>query len=685
MSNKSVLLEIGVEEVPARFIPSALRMMRELAEAGFNNAALSIGDIQTFATPRRLAIVVRDIPPVQPDRVREVFGPPTKAAFTPDGKLTKAGEGFARSVGIASDKLIVRSKDKGEYVVAVVEDKGRPTAEVLPEILKKIVLSMHFPKAMRWGDGDMKFVRPIHWIAALYGADTVTFEIENITSGRISRGHRFLAPDGFEINSADYYVQALELQSVIVDKARREEMIAQGARELAKSVGGTLVEDEELLSIVACLVEYPVPVMGTFSPDYLDLPDELLTAVMRGHQKYFSIADAGGKLLNHFIITSNTRIENAETVRAGAHRVIKARFDDARFYYTEDLKHPLKNRREDLKKVTFQDKLGSQYDRLTRMESLAGALADLISPDNKDKAMRAASISKCDLISGVVREFPELQGIMGMYYARHDNEDDAVAIALMEQYMPLYSGAKVPETELGCVLSLADRIDNIAAFFSIGLKPTGSEDPFALRRHALAIIAILMEKGYPLTIMDMVRMAKTGLHAGAEIEADIRAFFEQRFEPLLGGMGYAYDVVQSVLPFVTTRQIGGLRARCEAVAQFKQSEIYREFLIAIKRVRNIVPGRAVTPFNEALFNTDEERELYKSFASIRESVKALTDEAQYSEAISTLTKMNAPINIFFEKVLVMDRDEAIKDNRLSLLANIWAVAADVADFSKLQE
>lgn len=711
MSNKTVLLEIGVEEVPARFIPSALRILRELAETGFNENALSIGDIQTYATPRRLALVVRDVPPMQPDRIREAFGPPTKAAFTPDGKLTKAGEGFARSVGIEPSKLVIKAKDKGEYVVAVVEDKGRPTAEVLPDILKKIVLSLHFPKAMRWGDGTMKFVRPIHWIAALYGADAVTFEIENITSSRISRGHRFLAPDAFEITTADAYVSLLEEHSVIVDKARREDMIAKGARELAKSVGGTVVEDEELLSIVACLVEYPVPVMGTFSPDYLDLPDELLTAVMRGHQKYFSIADSSGKLLNHFIITSNTRIENAETVRAGAHRVIKARFDDARFYYHEDAKHNLTDRINDLKKVTFQDKLGSLYDKAMRMERLAGEISDVICPASKDKAMRAALLSKCDLISGVVREFPELQGIMGMYYAKYilkfsvvmtdsgiemkkwDNkvtpnengEDDAIATALMEQYMPLYSGAKVPATELGCVLSLADRIDNIAAFFSIGLKPTGSEDPFALRRHALSVIAILMEKGYSLTIMDMVRMAKAVLPAGADIEADIKAFFEQRFEPLLGSMGYTYDVVQSVLPYATTYPLSTLKARCDAVVTFKREPWYTSFLIAIKRARNIIPDHELPKFWVSSLTTDEERALYQAFDSTFTDASRMASEGRFSEALLAMKPITEPINLFFEKVLVMDKNEAVRNTRLALLQIIWAMTNEVADLSKLQE
>lgn len=687
--SKSILLEIGTEEIPARFIPSALRMMRELAEAGFSDAAITIGSIETYATPRRLALIVNDVIPMQPDRVREVFGPPTKAAFTPDGKPTKAGEGFARSVGVAPDSLVVRTKDKGEYVVAVVQDKGRATADVLPELLKKIVLSLHFPKAMRWGDGTMKFVRPMHWVAALYGNDVVTFELENLTSGRTSRGHRFLAPDTFEIENPTAYASQLEARCVIIDKARRERMIADGARELAQSVGGTLVEDEELLSIVACLVEWPVPVMGTFSAEYLELPDELLTAVMRGHQKYFSIADASGKLMNYFIITSNTRIENAENVRAGAHRVIKARFDDARFYYKDDLRHPLHARRDDLRKVTFQEKLGSVHDKLQRIERLAGELASIICPDKKSAAMRAASIAKCDLISGVVREFPELQGIMGMYYANNDNEGADIATALMEQYLPLGSGGAVPQTDLGAVLSLADRLDNIAAFFSIGLKPTGSEDPFALRRHALAIVSIMMERGYEMSIMALVDLALAGTGnikvTAADARGDIKAFYEQRFEPLLSGMGYSYDVVQSVLPFTTANPVGSLKARCEAVAAFKREPWYAEFLGAIKRARNIIPAHVLPPVDESFFRTDEERALYQAYGATYQDAARMAAEGKFAEALLAMKPISEPINLFFDKVLVMDKDEAVRDNRLALLSAILAMALLVADLSKLQE
>ena len=407
---------------------------------------------------------------------------------------------------------------------------------------------------------------------------------------------------------------------------------------------------------------------------------------MRGHQKYFSIADKNGRLRNHFIITSNTRIENAETVRAGAHRVIKARFDDARFYYKDDMRHPLHARREDLKKVTFQDKLGSVYDKLVRMEGLAGALADAICPDKKDSAVRAASIAKCDLISGVVREFPELQGIMGMYYANYENRPHDVAIALMEQYMPLGSGAKVPETDLGAVLSLADRMDNIAAFFSIGLKPTGSEDPFALRRHALAIISILMERGYSITLKEMTEIALVGLHKAPEATgADIRAFFEQRFEPLLAGMGYTYDVVQAVLPYVTTHSLTTLKARCDAVAAFKAEAWYTPFLIAIKRARNIIPPSERWRVLQSLFITDEERSLYQSFESANTDVVSMADEGRFSEALLAMKPITEPINTFFEKVLVMDKDESVRNNRLALLAVIWAMTYDVADLSKLQE
>jgi len=391
MSTRSLLLEIGTEEIPARFIPRELEEIKTLAAKILDEAAVGHGELSSYATPRRLAVIINDIPLKQEDRVREAFGPPKQAAFDKDGNPTKAAIGFAKSQGIDPSALTIKPKEgKGEYVCAVVEEKGREVKEILPELLQKVVLSMNFPKAMRWGDGTVRYARPIHWIVALFGSESVEFEIEGIKSGNTSRGHRFLAPEEFTIKSPEDYVETLRAHEVVVDVKERMEVIKAQATELAAKADGTAEADDELKSILACIVERPQCVLGDFAADYLELPAELLTSVMIGHQKYIPIKGPDGKLRNAFIVVSNTKAENADMVKAGAERVIRARFDDARFYYTEDRKATLASRVEALGKVTFQEALGSLLDKTERIKKLAGALADILCPDKKDLAVRAA-------------------------------------------------------------------------------------------------------------------------------------------------------------------------------------------------------------------------------------------------------------------------------------------------------
>jgi glycyl-tRNA synthetase beta chain len=476
----------------------------------------------------------------------------------------------------------------------------------------------------------------------------------------------------------------LEKKRVMVGLGDRMESIRGQARKLASRVKGMPALDEELLSITACLVEYPVCVLGGFSVDYLSLPDELLTAVMVGHQKYIPIKDKEGNILNSFVIVSNTSSENADMVRVGAERVIRARFDDARFYFEEDRKVRLADRLGALKKVTFQEKLGSVYEKAVRTRTVAERLASRIAPEKRAMATRAAELAKTDLVTGVVREFPELQGVMGMYYARIDGEDADVAEALREQYLPLSSGGEVPETEVGTILALADRADNLASFFSIGLKPSGSEDPFALRRQALGIIAILGERGLPLSVRDVMEPALSGTEV-REVEEEVLSFFEQRFEPLLTGRGYAYDLVQSVLSRATGLPVFELFGRLEALKEFRKHKGYNEFLVAIKRVKNILPEGGHEAPGEDLFQADEERALFAALQVVEKDVEKKTASSDYPGALSGLMALTGPINDFFDQVLVMDKDERVKANRLALLARVWAAAFHVADFSKLQE
>jgi glycyl-tRNA synthetase beta chain len=688
MSDNQVLLEIGVEEIPARFLPQALRLLKEVTEEVFRQNFIGFHTVKTYATPRRLSMIAEGVPLMQEDRVREVFGPAKKVAFAPDGTPTKAAIGFANSQGVKPEDLVIKTKGKGEYVVAVVEEKGLPVKDVLPEALKKIILSLHFPKSMRWGTGTLRFVRPVHWILALFGKDVISFEIDGIQSGDVTYGHRFLSPAAVRIEDISAYQSVLENSYVIVDQEKRKELIIKQAEECARSVSGALGYDDELISTVTFLVEYPHAVLGSFSEEYLELPEELLISVMKDHQKFFSVKDSKGNLKNYFIVVSNTKADNSDIVRAGAERVIRARFEDAKFYFREDKQKTLFERLEELRNVTYHDRLGSLYDKTMRVKGIAEVLSDIVCPDKKDKVERAVLLSKTDLITGVVQEFPELQGIMGMYYALHDGEDREVAVALREQYLPAYSGDRVPESDIGAVVSLSDRMDNIASFFSIGLKPTGSEDPFALRRHALAVVAILIEKGYDVSIKQMLEPALSNLShipESKDAEPEILRFFEQRLDPLFQSQGYSFDIVQAVISFAAELPLKEVTGRLDALKEFKSHPEYNSFLLAIKRVRNIIPSKELPGLRKELLKADEEIALMEGLESVRDNVNTLLKDSEYSKAIDEAVKLTGPINRFFDNVLVMDKDEAIRDNRLSLLSEIWSAVSKIADFSKLSE
>ncbi len=684
----SLLLEIGTEEIPARFLSPALRMLKENAESLFGEYLIESSEIKTYATPRRLIVLVEGIPPVQKDRVKEVFGPAKKAAFDEKGNPTKAALGFAQSQGVKVADLAVKRKEKGEYVVALIQQKGIDVKDLLHEVLRKLILSLNFPKSMRWGSGNLRFVRPIHWILALFDGVTIPFDIDGIKSGNFTKGHRFLSPGTFVVKEIPFYLSLLENNYVIADQDERRKLIERGITSLASSVEGKALRDESLIETVTYLVEYPVPVLCEFSPDYLDLPKELLITVMKDHQKYFAVEDEKGKLKNYFIVISNTKNENSEIIKTGAERVIKARFEDASFYYEEDLKKPLHSRVEDLKRVTFHDRLGSLYEKTERIVKLASFLSDKISPHKKKQIERAAWLCKTDLISGVVGEFPELQGLMGKYYALHDGEDKEVANAIFEQYLPSYSGGGLPETDEGSVLGLSDKIDNIVSFFAIGLTPTGSEDPFALRRQALGVIAILMEKGYGLTLREIVEKAEENLSdAGPSLTDEVLNFFAQRIEPLLSGQNYDVDIIQSVIHLVDSALLREIRKRAHDLSKFmgEKERDYNSFLLAVKRINNIIPKTEIPAPMEYLLLEPREKTLYGEILTIKPSVHTLIGEGRYFEALASLSALTESINDFFDKVLVMDKREEIKLNRFALLKEIWAMTSMVADFSKLKE
>ncbi|MGQ9571355.1 MAG: glycine--tRNA ligase subunit beta [Thermodesulfovibrionales bacterium] len=682
------MLEIGTEEIPAGFLRGAIQSLKANAAAILSDNYINFSEIKTYATPRRLVLMVTGLPEKQSSRVREVFGPPKKVAFDEKGNPTEAALKFASSQGVDVGSLVIKKKDRGEYVVSVVEDKGMPVKDLLPEILKRIVFSIRFPKTMRWGNGSIRFARPIHWILSILDSDVIHFEVDGIKSGNMTYGHRFLSPAKFQIKEITTFKNLLENNFVIVDHEDRKKRIIEGIRELSSSVGGVPIEDEELLETVNFLVEHPFPVICSFNEEYLELPKELLITVMKDHQKFFAIQNHQGKLTNYFIVVSNTREENEEVVRVGAERVIKARFEDARFYFKEDRKKTLYERIEELKKVIYHERLKSLYEKTERIVSLVDFITKRTASSKREKLIRAAWLSKTDLLTGVVKEFPELQGIIGKYYALLDGEDIEVANGIEEQYLPKHSGGKLPDTDVGCILSIADKIDNIVSFFALELIPTGSEDPFALRRQALGIIAIMLEKQYSISMKDLILHAmhnlKTLFIPPVNTEEKVYLFFEQRFEPLFSDMGYDPDIIQSVIHMSLEIPVKELENRAYAIRRFKQEKFYDDFLLAIKRVHNILPKEGIYKLHKDLLIEKPEKILKEKIDSIGPQVKSLIEKKKYFDAILLLVNITEPINYFFDHVLVMDKNGEIRQNRIALLKEVWETAMTIADFSKLK-
>ncbi len=686
MTYSSLLLEIGTEEIPARFFAAVLDELRDNAGRLFDEYRIICSDIRSYATPRRMVLIIDTVNPVQTDLTKEVFGPAHRAAFDSQGNPTRAAQGFAESLGVPVSDLKVKKKGKNDYVVAQIEEKGSETKKVLPDILKRLILSLHFPKSMRWGAGTLSFARPIHWILALFGSEIIVFELDGIKSSNLTRGHRFLSPASFKIKDPSSFSNLLENNYVHLDQEKRKKLIREGIDNLFHQSDARPLMDEALLDTVNFLVEYPTPVLCSFDREYLDLPKELLITVMKDHQKYFAVQDGEGRLTNNFIVVSNTTSDNSETVRIGAERVIKARFDDAKFYYNEDLKKSLFSRIDNLKQMTFHDEIGSIYEKVQRLTALTEYLADTIIPSLKDKAVRSALLSKSDLVTGVVREFPELQGIMGSYYAQHGGEADEILESFKEQYMPHALGSPLPKTEVGALLSLSDKIDTVASFFSIGHCPTGSEDPFAIRRQAMGIVSILLDRKYPFalrTLFDHALNNLKGLPFDKQTAPNIQNFMEQRIEFIFSSAGYAADLIQSVLPLSYDYPLQSIAGRLEAIRNFRKEDIFPDFLLVMKRVFNIIPKKDLPVVNTSLLKQQEEKMLYDTFVAMRDELIHACKKEDYAKGLLTLSLLTTPVNTFFDKVLVMDKQEQIKINRLSLLTDIWTHASLIADFSKL--
>ncbi|NOQ50999.1 MAG: glycine--tRNA ligase subunit beta, partial [Desulfuromonadaceae bacterium] len=576
---------------------------------------------------------------------------------------------------------------KGEYLYISKVIEGGETAEQLPEILPRVIGKISFKKSMRWRDLDIRFARPMHWIVATYGGEVVPFVFGDLQSGNLSRGHRFMAPDEFTVSGVEDYLVQAEKQHVIPQIEKRRQLIEEQLGVLAKQLGGKINPDEELLEEVGFLVETPQALAGSIEARFLQLPPELLITSMREHQRYFTLIDEQGKLLPHFITIANTHAKDPQVVVAGNERVLRARLADAMFFWQEDQKSKLEAHLESLKKVVYQAKLGTSYEKIERFTELASGLAQQLAPAAVELTRRAATLAKCDLETAMVYEFPELQGVMGREYALLEGEDPRIATAIYEHYLPTQAGGELPSDDIGAFVSLADKIDTICGCFSVGLIPTGTADPYALRRCAIGILAIILDRDYAVSIPDLVEKSVTLLEPkrqrpAAEIIADVIEFIRLRLVNMLTGQDYPQDVVDAVLSAAFGEPVDAVE-RVKALAELKGQEDFEPLSVAFKRVGNIIKGGLDQDVDPALFEDDCEKELFAQLQQVQAKVAELVAQRNYPVALETIAGLRAPVDQFFDGVMVMAEDQAVKNNRLALLTSIAGLFKGVADFSRI--
>jgi len=682
---QKLLFEIGTEEIPAKFMPGILEQLKSLAEKKLQELRVPFASVTVFGTPRRMTFIADGVEETQASTVVESKGPSVKIAFGPDGAASKAAQGFARGQGIAVEDLIVRD----EYVYAVKQLTGQAVIDLLPAFLVDIVESLSFPKNMRWADHDFRFVRPIRWLVALLDNKIIPIEITGVKSGRNTIGHRFLSKGEVEIASAGDYEKVLREHFVLVDQDERRKMIRQQVEELAQKEGGIAEIDEDLLEEVVYLVEYPTALCGHFDDKFLTLPKEAVITPMREHQRYFPVLTADGKLLAKFITVRNGNSEGLDIVAHGNERVLRARLSDAEFFFNEDRKIKLEERLEKLKTVVFQEGLGNIYDKSVRLADIAMTLKKSLNVKvDEDILQRTALLSKTDLVTGMVCEFTELQGVMGREYALLDGEKPEVAQGIFEHYLPRFAGDELPTTDIGRLVGIADKLDNIAATFSRGLIPTGSQDPYALRRQAIGIINILVDGNYHLpllkTISAVLGLLNVPSAKNGELLAQLQEFFVQRVKNMMGDQGIRYDVIDAILNEKANDDIVDLFVRAKALAEYVETPEAAESIQAFTRVVNLCKkAEGETIIKESLFVEPAEKELYEVVCRLqKETIPALV-AYNYADVLKLINEVSAPVNKFFDTVMVMDKDENVKNNRLALLVQVKETASMVGDLSAI--
>jgi glycyl-tRNA synthetase beta chain len=685
---RDYLLEIGCEEIPAGFVGPALWYGGQHLEEVLRKARLSFRKVDIYGTPRRLTYFVRDLADRQTASKETVTGPPVAVGLDPSGKPTKAALGFARSQGVEVSALSVIPTDRGEYLGFVREEAARPVSEVLPGIVADFLPAIPFRKSMRWADLDVRFARPVHWIVSLYGDQVLPFTFGDVTAGRVTYGHRFLSPAAVEIPSTGAYASLLADAHVLVDLEDRKGRIRAGIRDAERRIGMKWVEDEPLVETVANLVEYPVVMVGRFEEKYLALPREVLVTSMRNNQKYFVFEDAKGGLFPGFAFVSNMIVPDESVVVAGNERVLRARLSDAEFYYWDDLKIPLFERAQALKKVLFQADMGTYWEKIERMAHVAEYVASFGFPGKAADCRRAAMLSKADLTTGVVKEFPELQGVMGRHYAMRTGETEEIARSVFEHYLPKGQSDDLPSTDVGAAVAIADKIDMVCGCFGVGLIPSGTADPYGLRRHTLGILSILESRGLRIPIEGLVDRSLETLAAklkspAAEVRRKVLEFVAARYLNLRISQGTPADLVEAVLAAGLT-DVMDMRSKLDALVAFRSEPAFEPLAEVFKRAINITKAYTGSlAVSESLFEHDEERALHAASAGVSDRVAAAARDGRYAEAFREMAALQPLVAAFFEKVLVMAKDEKVRNNRLALLKGLSAAFASVADFSKV--
>ena len=686
---KDLLIEIGTEELPPRNLQDlakslAQNVCNELAKAG-----LAMGQVKSYATPRRLAVLIRELAQYQPDRRQERRGPALHVAYDADGKPTQAAVGFARSCGVEVSDLQILETDKGAWLIHVTTEPGAATADILPTLMATALAELPVPKRMRWSDINEEFVRPVHWLVLLYGSEVIPSSIFSVSAGRETRGHRFHCPKPITLFEPNQYASLLEKEGhVIADFAVRRNRIRTQAEAAAQEVAGQAVIDATLLDEVTALVEWPVALLGHFEQRFLNVPSEVLVSTMQDHQKYFPVRDSTGRLLPYFITIANLESKDPDQIRAGNERVIRPRFSDAEFFWLQDRKQPLAERIEALKFVVFQQQLGSLHEKGERVSYLARFIAEH-SGGNADWAERAARLAKCDLLTQMVQEFPELQGVMGRYYAQYDGEAEEIAQAQEEQYLPRYAGDELPRTGTGRAVALADRLDTLVGIFAIGQAPTGTKDPFALRRAALGILRILIECEIHLDLKELLQQSAKHFPSAIAASTAVPMVFDfciERLRSYYAEQNFSPDTFEAVLECFPTMPLE-FDKRIRALAAFRKLPEAERLAAANKRIRNILKkleGELPFQVKSDLLEEEAERFLAAQVTELSAEVLPLMRAGFYREALMKLAALQEPVDRFFDQVMVMVDQVELRNNRIALLNQLHSLFMQVADFSRLQ-